>query len=370
MPDSSSSLPRPRSVGRRPQGAALRAVLLAAGAVVLAALAAPVLGWGDETHESVAGEAVLRLPQPLAGLFTGDALQRLKNAAIAPDARRERLKKAASPEYEEENVRHFFDLDAVTTEPYPFARFPRDRQAAEKEFGAAAFEKHGQAPWAAADALDALAKAFKGGPADDLFRAAGDLAHYAADLHVPLHVTKNYNGQLTGNKGIHLMLEIGLVKRYPDFYAAEIAKDRREPVYVADPPEKLFEWLVQAYARAAPILAADTAARKATGYQPPEDRDAFSKELHNVASEESRPYYAALKKELEARGSPEAAAMRDAAAHVADLFYTAWVNADKPAGLAAAPAAPAAPEERSGSYWAVLLVGMAAILLLFRPRRA
>ena len=91
----------------------------------------------------------------------------------------------------------------------------------------------------------------KRGDADAIFTAAGDLAHFAADLHMPLHVTKNYNGQLTGNKGIHKMLEVGLAKRYASFYAEEVAKDRTEPAYLADPQDRLFDWLIAAAPRCA-----------------------------------------------------------------------------------------------------------------------
>ncbi len=86
----------------------------------------------------------------------------------------------------------------------------------------------------------------KRGDADAIFTAAGDLAHFAADLHMPLHVTKNYNGQLTGNKGIHKMLEVGLAKRYASFYAEEVVKGRTEPAYLADPQDRLFDWLIAA----------------------------------------------------------------------------------------------------------------------------
>ena len=195
----------------------------------------------------IAAEAVARLPEPLRGIFSGDALKRLQAAAIAPDARVAKLKEEKSPLYQAERVKHFFDIDAITPSPYPFKDFPHDRKAAEAKFGAKAFEEHGTVPWAAADALAALSDALKRGDTDAIFTAAGDLAHFAADLHMPLHVTKNYNGQLTGNKGIHKMLEVGLAKRYAAFYAEEVAKGRAEPAYLADPQDRLFDWIIATY---------------------------------------------------------------------------------------------------------------------------
>ena len=345
----------PRNGSRR------RAVCFAALVAVMAAWPArSARAWSDAGHELVAEEAVQRLPQPLRGLLADPArLDRLKASSIAADGRTD----ATSPHYTPaEKPRHFFDIDAVTDEPPPFATFPRDRAEAERQFGAETFEKAGTAPWAAAEALDRLVDALRTGRTGGVFAAAGDLAHYAADLHMPLHTTKNWDGQLTGNHDIHKALEVGLVNRRLDAYRAEVRKDRRVVHYLADPTDRLFDWLIAAHARVAPILEADTAARTATQYNPaqhPEDLD-------QVDSARARPYYEALAEELAKRGSPEAAALREASAHLADLLYTAWVRAGKPATLQAA--AQDADAEPTPPYWLIAL-GVGVLLLLAWPRR-
>jgi len=356
----------PHSALRIPQYAACLTVLL-----VLAA-ATPAQAWDDETHQEIAAEAIARQPEPLRGLFSGDALKRLQEASIAPDARVAKLKAAPksgpvpgkSPLYQAERVKHFFDIDAITTELYPFKDFPRDRKAAEARFGAKAFEEYGTVPWTTEDALAALAEALKHQDADAIFRAGGDLAHFAADLHQPLHVTKNYDGQLTGQKGVHARLEIGLQKRYAAFYAEEIKKDRVEPAYLADPEDKIFDWLIKAGSRAPAILAADAAALKVSGYAPPTDSEEAKKEADDVNAEQAKPYYAAFKKELESRGSPEAVAMREAAGHLADLFYTAWTNGGKPISLSK----PATHEPQTSWTWMLPMIA-AVVLLMLLPRR-
>ena len=40
------------------------------------------------------------------------------------------------------------------------------------------------------------------------------LAHYIQDAHQPLHATNNYDGQLTGNNGIHARFETALFERF------------------------------------------------------------------------------------------------------------------------------------------------------------
>jgi hypothetical protein len=344
---------------RDPQIAACLAALL-----LVTVAATPAQAWDDQTHQQIAAEAVARLPEPLQGLFSGEALKRLQAGVLEPDQRTAKLKEEKSPQYQVERVKHFFDIDAITSEPYPFKDFPRDRKAAEAKFGAKAFEESGTVPWTTEDALAALTDALKRQDPDAVFRAAGDLAHYAADLHQPLHVTKNYDGQLTGQKGVHARLEIGLQKRYTAFYAEEIKKDRTEPVYLTDPEGSLFDWLIKAGSRAPDILAADTAARQATGFVPLLDSEEAKKEADDVDSPRAKPYYAAFKKEMESRGSPEAVAMREAAAHLADLYYTAWTNSGKPISLTAAPA-----QQKEVTWtWLLPMIAVVVVLLLL-PRR-
>ncbi len=45
-----------------------------------------------------------------------------------------------------------------------------------------------------------------------------DLCHYVADGHQPQHVTLNYNGQLTGQKGVHFRYEITMFDKYELFW--------------------------------------------------------------------------------------------------------------------------------------------------------
>ena len=381
--DCRQATPRsPRRRGLRIPGrrGALVGLILAAGLLGLV-LPRILLAWSDRTHFVMVEEAVRRLPEPLRGLLAEPAaLERLKKASAEPDERRKQMETdlaAAPPEKREalrreaaaEKVKHYFDIDALTTEPPPFARFPRDRKAAEKEFGAKVFLEHGTALWAAEDAFSALADALSRGAAAEIYRAAGDLAHYAADLHTPTHVSKNFNGQLTGNDGLHKALEIGLVVRNEEFYAAEVRKGRTDVAYVQNVRDALFDALVQANARMAPIVEADTAARRKTGYNPGDrNNKEAEREMEDPANEKARPYYAAFKQELEARGSPEAAALRDAAAHLAQLYYTAWVRAGKPTSLfAAAPAPEAAP---LSPYVLLVPAALLTLLLLWsrRPR--
>ena len=366
------------------QGRAAGAGLLIA-AIAATLFAAPeARAWNDLGHYLITREAVERLPEPLKTLLSeGGNLERLQEASTAPDQwrreekdRQRQTEDRGEPYTPVEKPRHFFDIDQIAEKAgltYPFDDFPRRREAAIALVGRETLDAYGWGPWAAADALEAFADAFAQGRAEEAFRQAGALAHYAADLHMPFHTTRNFDGQETGNEGIHFAVEVGLVKRNEPFFAAEIRKDRGAVVYVEDAEAALFRWLIAANGRVAPILEADSAARRATGYNPglPEnkaDLDDLPASTGEAGgqSERAAPYYRALKKELDARGNPVAASMRDASADVARLLYTAWVRAGKPLSLY--PSAerrepvPSFPLEYT-------LLAVFALLILFWPRR-
>jgi len=356
------SMPESAFRSKLHNGSPRRAVcFLALAAVAASAPARPAMAWGGRGQGLIIEEAVRRLPEPLRGLLAAEThLARLREAAATPDDRTEPGPDAELPS---EHPSRFFRIDAVTDEPYPFKNFPRRQPEAEAAFGAEALEAVGTAPWSAAEALDRLADALADGRADAVFTAAGDLARSTIGLHMPLHTTKNWDGQRTGNHGISKALEVGLIHRYADSYDKEIRKDRRGVRYLRDPTDRLFDWLIAAHGRIGPILEADAVARKQAKYNPaqhPEDLD-------DLDAARARPYYETLKRELARRGSPEAAALRDAADHLADLLYTAWVRAGKPLSLRP-PADAGRKPVPSPPYWLlVLAVGM--LILLLWPRR-
>ncbi len=75
---------------------------------------------------------------------------------------------------------------------------------------------------------------------------AGTLGHYIADLAQPLHVTENYDGQLSDQKGIHEIFEVDYVDAlYPDIApkVLEAAKKRWAEFKKASKKQSLHELL-------------------------------------------------------------------------------------------------------------------------------
>src|SRR5690606_41189014 len=63
-----------------------------------------------------------------------------------------------------------------------------------------------------------LTAAFARKDARAILRLAADLGHYIGDINVPLHTTVNYNGQLTGQHGIHAFWESRIPELLSDDY--------------------------------------------------------------------------------------------------------------------------------------------------------
>ena len=115
-----------------------------------------------------------------------------------------------------EPPRHFLDFDAYG--PSPFDALPRDFDAAVKKYGRETIEKNGTLPWRVGEIYGRLVKAFERAgrketySIDDARLMSAVLAHYVADAYVPFHAAVNYDGQLTGQRGIHRAVRGGAVR--------------------------------------------------------------------------------------------------------------------------------------------------------------
>ena len=69
------------------------------------------------------------------------------------------------------------------------------------------FTKHGILPYSLEQTYNRLVTAFENKNYVQILKLSSDIGHYIGDAHVPLHTTKNYNGQLTNQDGIHAFWE-------------------------------------------------------------------------------------------------------------------------------------------------------------------
>lgn len=239
----------------------------------LAASARPV-AWGFEVHRLITDRAMDQLPEPIRPFFQKHRAFIVEHS-IDPDLWR-------TAGWEEEPPRHFLDLDEYGAAPFP--ELPRDYDRAVQRYGAGFVRRNGVLPWRTAEVFGELRRTFdrqKRGAAgytlENVKFHAAVLAHYVADAHVPLHAVKNYDGQLTGQHGIHGRWETELILRPGHDWRIEPG-----PVSpVSDPRAFMFDALVDAFPHAEQILEADRAA--AAG------RDTYDNEYFERLAGETRP---------------------------------------------------------------------------------
>jgi len=112
----------------------------------------------------------------------------------------------------EEPSRHFIDLELYGK--FPLFDFDLNYDRLVGRLGKETVEKNGILLWAAQRTFDQLVDSFQRQDLEQVLLYSADLSHYVGDLHQPFHTTENFDGQLTGQLGIHSRFESGLVNLY------------------------------------------------------------------------------------------------------------------------------------------------------------
>jgi hypothetical protein len=273
-----------------------RMSLLLATALLLVPV--PSEAWGFEAHRFIMERALPLLPPQLRPFFEA-ARATVIERSVDPDLWR-------TAGWEAEAPRHFVDLDAYG--PHPFRGVPRDFDEAVRKHGREFVEQNGTLPWRTEELYRQLVEAFgqKTPYARDNIRVLSSwVAHYVSDAHVPLHSALNYDGQLTGQVGIHSRFESELFERY----RVRLRITPRPVALIKAPREAMFETLTESYPHVQPILEADRWAVT--------NRDLYDDGYFGMFFGRVRPI-------LEKR-------LSDSITAVASMITSAWTEAGSPA---------------------------------------
>jgi len=292
--------------------------IVAAALAALVLLALPtvrVQAWGFTAHKFIADRAVDLLPPELKPFFVQYRTTFVEHA-IDPDTYR-------TMGWMEEDPRHFLDMDSYG--PFPFKDLPHDYDAAVAARGVDFVKKNGVVPWRTQEISDRLREAFRQAPTapyarDNIKLFSSVIAHYAADSFQPFHATANYDGQLTGQSGIHSRFEAELFDRFQG--KLQLAPPPIVPVPSAR--DFIFATLTDSFSFVQPVLEADRAAAKG--------RDYYDDAYFAALFEKTQPI-------LEKR-------IAGAISGVASLITQAWIDAGRPAMPVEAPPRPARPIKR------------------------
>jgi Secretion system C-terminal sorting domain len=251
-------------------------------------------GWGRTGHQIINGAFEQYLPASLKHVSDRSSYYVLH----ASDA--DNRKGSSNPS---EAPRHFIDIDAYPE--YASGTLTHNYDSLVAEYGLSAVTQNGTLPWAISSAYNSLVVNLESGQLERADSIIADLGHYVGDAYQPLHCTENYDGKLTGNKGIHSRFESGLL----DDYQANISFSPFEVSRIdTSALEFAFRIIGKSNALVSTILAADTYAK-------------------SVDSQFGSAYYAAMWQALDTLMNEQ---IDGAAQALASLVYSAWLDAGSP----------------------------------------
>ena len=265
----------------------LHIVLIVSAAVVFC-------GWGYNGHKIINKTAVYSFSGEMAQFQVWQSLLE-QHASDADD------RKSTDPT---EGPKHYIDIDNYP-EFISSGHIPHSFDSAVALHGLNFVMDQGILPWAIIAAYDSLLQSFTRKDWTKAVLFAADLGHYVADAHMPLHITRNYNGQYTGQTGIHSRYESSMINRY----YTQINYSSDTALFIPNISEYVFLFIYNNYLYKDSLLSADLAAKTAAG---------------NTTSD---LYYLKM---WEFTSGFTTALFKNASDFLASIIYSAWVTAGKP----------------------------------------
>jgi hypothetical protein len=204
-----------------------------------------------------------------------------------------------------EAPKHYIDIDN-----YPVfvssGFIPQNYDSVVAAYGLSFVIGNGTLPWATEAAFDSLRDCMQRLDFDRAQQFAADLGHYVADGHMPLHITRNYNGQYTGNSGIHSRYESTMINAN----IGQILYSGYDAELIPDVNQYIFDYIYTNYPYCDSVLAADNYAKTVSS-------NTSSSAYKTALWERSRSFTVPL--------------FQRASHAMADLIFTAWIQAGSPA---------------------------------------
>ncbi len=250
-------------------------------------------GWGRTGHKIINGTFESCLP-PALRFITEKSSFYVAHASDADD--RQSSDAGESP-------RHFIDFDYYPE--FNKGLLPHNYDSLCAEYGSSTVLEKGTLPWAINSAYKTLVVYMENRDWNNADRIIADLGHYIGDACQPLHCTQNYDGAMTGNRGIHSRFESGLLDRYQGSVSIKVRQSERLDTSAL---EFAFRVVAESNSKVGVIMDADTYARK-------------------VDPSCGSAYYSALWSKLDTLTTDQ---LNYASEALASLVYSAWIEAGSP----------------------------------------
>lgn len=265
-------------------------------------------GWGFFAHQRINRLAVFTLPSSMIGFYKQN-IAYITEASINPDRRRFSMP--------EEAPRHYIDLDHYgDSSLYTMPRFWNE---AVEKYSEDTLKAYGIVPWHVNTMYYRLKDAFLVRDPERILKISAEVGHYIADAHVPLHTTENYNGQLTGQEGIHGFWESRLPELFSEQYDFFVGK----AAYLPNPQLAIWKGIESAHLEVKFVLEEE----KKLSEKFNERKYSFETKGKQTVKVYAREYAKAYHKILNGMVERQ---MRGAIKMIGDLWYTAWVDGGQP----------------------------------------
>ncbi|KRP05364.1 MAG: S1/P1 Nuclease [Sphingobacteriales bacterium BACL12 MAG-120802-bin5] len=265
--------------------------------------------WGFWAHKRINKMALFTLPQELFAFYKPH-LDYIEEHAVDPDKRRYAVV--------DEAPRHYIDIDHYGE--YPFPELPRKWKDAVAKYSEDSLQAYGIVPWYIELMMYRLEDAMRNKEVKNILRLSAEIGHYIGDVHVPLHCTENYNGQLTNQNGIHGFWESRIPELIGDDYDYLVGKATYIP-YIND---RLWEVVLESHLMSDTVLQYEALLNEQF---PASQKYAYETRGQSTVRTYSTAYALAyndmLNNMVERR-------MRTTIIALGSFWYTAWINAGKP----------------------------------------
>jgi len=253
-------------------------------------------GWGDQGHKIITDKGLHALPAKMKA-FT-PWFDFVVTHCVDPDNRKKDDKT--------EGPKHYIDIDYY--KEYTNGYFQENFDSLGAIYGKDIVTKQGTLPWATQNTYNALVAAFKSHDAAKAKVMMADLAHYVGDASQPMHTTVNYDGQLSGQKGVHARYEIHMIAKYYSDIVSRVQTGAVAPVN--DLQKFVFDMIYESNDLLPIIMIADTAASDVT-------KKDFNEEYYRLLWFKTQFI--------------TVAELKTGSERLAALYYTAWLSAGSPA---------------------------------------
>jgi hypothetical protein len=258
-------------------------------ALILLAPGRPAAAWGLAAHQAVTARAIDGLPKGLKEYYKAHRLEMPTLSLEAAEA--------------EEGPDRRFAADRLL--PFPFLDIPRTEAALKQRYPEAA-DKVGRLPWLLHESYARLVEAFRAKDKAKILAESDTIASLVADLHNPLALTENADGQKTGQHGLWTRFSLRLPEILQAMNRLKLESDAAH--FLDQPKEHAFSIINATYVWLDNVL--------------------YEEEL----AKRGKPDYGEIYYEDLARR--EASIVRDRLTKAADnagsYWYTAWTEAGRP----------------------------------------